>query len=165
MTPSVLMPRKRQPTDYITLLRRLAHAGVSGSPPPNHPHVYEGDIESVEERVRRVLGLVNRKERKPSDMLFFVMYDIESNKVRRLVAKYLEQKGCTRVQRSIFLADLSPQTYHQIRDDLAEVQAAYDNHDSILVVPVSTEQLKAMKVIGQRIDIDIITHSYNTLFF
>lgn len=156
---------KRKPINYFTLLQRLAHAGVSGSPPPNHPHVFEGDIGSVEERVRRVLGLVNRKERQPTNMLFFVMYDIESNKVRRLVAKYLEQKGCTRVQRSIFLADLDPQTYHQIRDDLTEVQAAYDNHDSILVVPVSTEQLKAMKVIGQSIDIDIITRSQNTLFF
>ncbi len=26
-------------------------------------------------------------------MLFFVMYDIESNKVRRTVATYLEKKG------------------------------------------------------------------------
>ena len=157
--------KKRKPIDYITLLRRLAHAGVSGSPPPNHPHVYDDDVGSVEERVQRVLGLVNRKERKPSDMLFFVMYDIESNKVRRLVAKYLLQKGCTRVQRSIFLADLDAATYHQIRADLTEVQAAYDNHDSILVVPVSTEQIRAMKVIGQSIDIDIITHTHNTLFF
>ncbi|WP_311566681.1 CRISPR-associated endonuclease Cas2 [Porphyromonas uenonis] len=29
------------------------------------------------------------------------MYDIESDKVRRLVAKYLIGKGCTRIQRSI----------------------------------------------------------------
>lgn len=159
------MAKKRQPTNYFTLLRRLARAGVSGSPPPNHPLVYDDDIGSVEERVQRVLGLVNRKERKPSDMLFFVMYDIESNKVRRLVAKYLEQKGCTRVQRSIFLADLPASVYHEIREGLTEVQAAYDNHDSILVVPVSTEQLNAMKVIGQSIDIDIITRSQNTLFF
>lgn len=160
------MSKKRKPKDYIELLRLLRQGGVSGSPPPNQPH-FGGDDEltSIEERVRRVLGLVNRKERKPSNMLFFVMYDIESDKVRRYIAKYLEQKGCTRVQRSIFLADLEPAAYHSIRQDLTEVQAAYDNNDSILVVPISTEQLNAMKIIGQKIDVDIIAHTRNTLIF
>ena len=98
-------------------------------------------------------------------MLFFVMYDIENNKVRRYVVKYLERKGCTRVQKSIFLADLSIEQYQDIRNDLAEVQAVYENKDSILVVPISTDYLKAMKVIGQNVDIDIIMHTRNTLFF
>ena len=61
------------------------------------------------------------------------MYDIESNKVRNQVAKYLLRKGCFRVQRSIFLADLNNQDYEQIRSDLSEVQACYDNHDSIMI--------------------------------
>ena len=148
------------------MLRLFRKGGISGSLPPNHPPA--GDVEkllSLEERVGRIMGLVNNKERKPSNMLFFVMYDIESNKVRRYVAKYLEHKGCTRVQRSIFLADLEPADYKSIRDDLTEVQAAYDNNDSILVVPISTEQLHAMKIIGQSIDVDIITHTLNTLIF
>ena len=98
-------------------------------------------------------------------MLFFVMYDIESNKVRRYVVKYLERKGCTRIQKSIFLADLSMDKYQDIRNDLAEVQAAYDNNDSILVVPITTDYLRSMKIIGQNIDVDIITHTRNTLFF
>ena len=45
------------------------------------------------------------------------------------------------------------------------VQAAYQNEDSILIVPITTDYLRAMKVIGQNIDVDIITHSKNTLFF
>lgn len=98
-------------------------------------------------------------------MLFFVMYDIESDKVRRYIVKYLQRKGCTRVQRSIFLADLDATTYEEIKKDLAEVQAVYDNEDSILVVPISTELLRSMKVIGQNIDIDIIMNNRNTLFF
>ena len=98
-------------------------------------------------------------------MLFFVMYDIESNKVRAQIAKYLIRKGCTRIQRSIFLADLASSEYNTIRQDLAAVQAAYDNKDSILIVPISTDYLQAMKVIGQKIELDIIMHSKNTLFF
>ena len=53
----------------------------------------------------------------------------------------------------------------QIKADLAEVQAAYDNKDSIFVVPISTDYLKAMKVIGKALDVNIIMHSQNTLFF
>lgn len=158
--------KKYKQKDYLEVLRLLRKGGISDSVPPNHPPAGDEDeLPTVEERVGRIMRLVNNKERKPTNMLFFVMYDIESNKVRRYVAKYLEQKGCTRVQRSIFLADLEPSAYQSIRDDLTEVQAAYDNNDSILVVPISTEQLHAMKIIGQTIDVDIITHTLNTLIF
>lgn len=93
------------------------------------------------------------------------MYDIESDKVRRLIVKYLQRKGCTRVQRSVFLADLPLKEYDNIRADLTEAQSAYDNDDSIFVVPVSTDMMQAMRIIGKNIDIDLIMHSSNTLFF
>jgi len=98
-------------------------------------------------------------------MLFFVMYDIEDKRVRNLVSKYLVKKGCTRIQKSIFLADLPSSKYEKIRNDLTEVQAAYENLDSILVVPISTDYLKSMKIIGKNISVDVITKSKNTLFF
>ena len=69
------------------------------------------------------------------------------------------------MQRSIFLADLDTADYQEIKTDLAEVQSLYDNHDSIIVCPISTDQLRAMRIIGQQIDVDIITHNRNTLFF
>lgn len=116
-------------------------------------------------RVRNVLGIVERAKRNAGNMLFFVMYDIESDKVRRLIVKYLQRKGCTRVQRSIFLANLPLEEYDNIRRDLTEVQASYDNQDSILVVPVSTDVMQAMRIIGKNIDIDLIMHSGSTLFF
>ena len=97
--------------------------------------------------------------------MFFVMYDIESNRVRTLIHKYLKRKGCTPIQRSIFLADTSIEVYEEIKTDLAAVQEAYDNNDSIIVLPVSTDYLRMMKIIGQKIEVDVITHSRNTLFF
>ena len=159
------MPRKKKEIDYLVILRQMAESGVHELPTSDAQLDSVDELESVSERVQQVLAIVNKKKREAGNMLFFVMYDIESNKVRRYVVKYLEKKGCTRVQKSIFLADLSMDKYQAIREDLAEVQAAYDNNDSILVVPISTDYLKAMKVIGQNIDVDIITHSRNTLFF
>ena len=112
-----------------------------------------------------IFEITERKENNAGNMLFFVMYDIEDNRVRNLVSKYLVKNGCTRIQKSIFLADLPSSKYEQIRNDLTEVQAAYENLDSILVVPISTDYLKSMKIIGKNISVDVITKSKNTLFF
>ena len=95
----------------------------------------------------------------------FVMYDRESNKVRRHIAKYLLESGCIRLQRSMFLANLPHEKFNKIKDDLAQVQACYDNDDSILVVPISCDLLQAMKVIGRDINVDIVLRTSNTLFF
>jgi len=159
------MGKIKEASDYLEIIKKLIHSGLSGSLPPNHtPNEYD-DLPSMEERTRLILGLANRNKRKATDMLFFVMYDIENDKVRRYIVKYLQRKGCMRVQKSIFLADLDNSIYEGIKKDLAEVQAVYENKDSILVVPISTDQLRAMKIIGLNIDVDIITNKRNTLFF
>ena len=160
------MRKKRKPISPLEALRKLAQAGVQDSPRPTR-HIDQDldELPSLENRISCLLGIANETDRPTTNMIFFTMYDIESNKVRRLVAKYLISKGCTRIQDSIFLADLSRATYEEIMRDLAEVQSLYDNHDSIIVCPISTDQLHAMHVIGEQVDVDIITHKRNTLFY
>ena len=51
------------------------------------------DIGSLEQRIQKILGIVRDTKTKDNHMVFFVMYDIRSNKVRRLVFKYLTRKG------------------------------------------------------------------------
>lgn len=157
--------KKKAPLPYIEILRRLAHSGLDNSPPVNRVTGGTDDMPSLQERVDFLIGVVNKPTTKPTEMLFFVMYDIESDKVRRLVAKYLEGKGCFRIQKSIFLAQLDRTVFEQIKLDLAEVQALYENHDSIIVCPIATDEIRAMKVIGKAIDVDVITRTRNTLFF
>lgn len=159
------MRKPRKPISYIDVLRKLTHAGVSGSPPINRLVGTLDDLPTMHDRIDFLLGIINSPKRIATNMLFFIMYDIESNKVRYYVSKYLERKGCFRIQRSIFLADLDKSVYDEIKSDLAEVQSLYDNHDSIIVCPISTDQLRAMKVIGNDINIEIITHNRNTIFF
>lgn len=160
------MRKKRKPISPLEALRKLAQAGVQDSPRPTR-HIDQDldELPSLESRISCLLGIANETSRPTTNMIFFTMYDIESNKVRRLIAKYLISKGCTRIQDSIFLADLPRPTYEEIKRDLAEVQSLYDNHDSIIVCPISTDQLHAMHVIGEQVDVDIITHKRNTLFY
>ncbi len=162
------MARKKEgkpPLSFAEVMRKLVHAGISGSSVPNRQPNELEEISTLDERIAMVLGIVNRADRPSSNMLFFVMYDIESNKVRYQVAKYLLRKSCIRIQRSIFLAELVVEEYDHIRSDLAEVQAAYENKDSILIVPISPDYLRSMKIIGQKIALDIIMRNKNTLFF
>lgn len=157
------MPRKpRPPLSFIEQMKRIKDAQIE--PFAAESEDYQ-NLDSIELRVQNILGLTKRIIKRPDRMLFFVMYDIEGNKVRRLVSKYLIKKGCTRIQRSIFLAEASVDIYNSIKSDLAVVQQAYENKDSIIVLPVSTDYLKKMKIIGKNIDVDIITNSCNTLFF
>lgn len=160
-----MKPHRKEELTFPQKMRKLARAGISGSAAINRlPNDY-ASIPDLETRVRQVIGLINNPQRLATYMLFFVMYDIENNKVRSHVSKYLLRNGCIRIQRSIFLADLSNDKYENIRSDLTEVQSLYDNHDSILIVPISTDYIQAMKVIGKSIDVDIIMKSKNTLFF
>ena len=159
------MKKKKTAIDYIDILRKLNNAGMEHSPVINREPNDVDYLPTLQERVDTVLGIINESAKSAGNMLFFVMYDIESNKVRYNIVKYLIRKGCTRIQKSIFLADLSHEVYESIRGDLADIQALYDNHDSIIICPISTDLLKSMKVIGQSININIITRNKNTLFF
>lgn len=150
------------------MLRKELEAGFSDNNRPISTTTAQDDASDLlplPMRVKTILGIADNPNRNAGNMLFFVMYDIESNKVRTQVAKYLINQGCTRIQASIFLADTTHEKYDKIREDLAEVQACYENHDSILVVPISTDYLKSMKVIGKNINVDIIMRNRNTLFF
>lgn len=156
---------KKKELSFVEKMKKFSRAGI---PKPLSPNRTTGNLEgltTLDDRVTFLLNIVKQTKRPSNQMLFFVMYDIESTKVRNQIVKYLLKNGCTRVQKSIFLADLPFNDYEQIRNDLAEVQQCYENNDSILIVPISTDYLKSMKIIGQSIDIDLIMKSKNTLFF
>ena len=155
------MPRKKKQVTFAEKVRKVYGSGLPRNKPPSGAI---DDLMSLEQRIREILGIIDKKHNQIY-MTFFVMYDIENDKVRNQVVKYLIRKGCMRIQKSIFLADLEQEIYVQIRDDLAEVQACYENNDSIIVCPISTDYLRALRIIGKNVDIDIVLKTKNTLFF
>lgn len=159
------MRKQKTALDYIERLKRIQNAAAGDGKSLNRKPGLADELPTVEERIHMIFNTINSDKRGKGNMLFFVMYDIESNKVRYNIAKYLQRKGCTRIQKSIFLADLDKDTYNSIREDLTDIQAMYENNDSIIICPVSTEQLQNMKIIGQNIDVDIIAHTKDILFF
>jgi len=157
------MPRKKkEPLDFVEAMRRLAIAGLDRQAAARSK---DDPMAPLDERVKDILGIATANRKNRNNMVFFVMYDIESDKVRRAVASYLLKNGCHRIQKSIFLAEQTISTCEQIKSDLAKVQEAYDNKDSIIILPVTTDYLRMMKIIGKEINMDVITKTPNTIFF
>ena len=159
------MKKKSPRISFTEAIAKLKKAGLKTrvSPPPK-----KSDLDAIEDlglRIEKLLNLVKNFEQKPERMIFFVMYDIENNKVRTQIAKYLIKKGCVRIQKSVYLADLKRDAYREIHQTIKEVQEIYENNDSIIFVPVQNSILEGMKIIGQKIEFDVIQNNRNTHFF
>lgn len=107
----------------------------------------------------------NQPLKRPEDMYCFIMYDIENNKIRRLMAKYLEQKGCVRVQKSVFFGRFHRKLQREVTQVLRKMQACYENEDSILVLPVGEDMLNSLTCIGKTFELEVMTAHKHTLFF
>jgi CRISPR-associated protein Cas2 len=151
---------------FVDRMLMLKRAGIThrGSTKSMSTQMFN-ELDPLEIRIQRIFEINSRTHLSADTMLYFIMYDIENNKVRNQIAKYLTKKGCLRVQKSIFFADTERSVFDSIHRDLRTIQELYDNHDSIFFVPVSTDQVKTMKIIGHSIDFELITGSKNTLFF
>jgi CRISPR-associated endonuclease Cas2 len=123
------------------------------------------ELQSLPERITKILNIIKQNPIKRTDMPFLVMYDISNTKIRTTISKYLEDKGCIRVQYSVFLCNGSKELQSKIKNDLQDVNDMYENNDSILVVPLQTDEARSMKIIGKNIGIESIIDPPNTLFF
>lgn len=143
-------------------LQRIKIAGLTVLPDKADPLIQD---ETLTERIKKLLHLIQTAPIKATEMTFLIMYDIEDDKVRTEVAKYLKQKGCIRIQKSVFMTSAGHKIYQQIYVDLKEVQQYYENNDSIILVPFNTSDARAMKIIGKDVQIDTIINKPNSLFF
>ena len=151
--------------NHLIETRLIGQAGLAGTGSIGRVTGNLDELPTLPERIRQILNIISSAERKPGYMICFIMYDISSNKVRTIISKFLLNRGCTRIQKSIFMASLPSDTVKDIETKLTEIQKMYENNDSILIVPLSDDYARAMKIIGQEVSLDLILHDKNTLFF
>lgn len=149
------MPRKKlQPEDR---LKRFAEKIAAL---PERERLAEKQLNQLLPKAQAIIDLIQRNYETPSlqAMQCFVCYDIENNKVRKYISDYLEREGCIRVQKSVFFANLATKVYDRVCANLKEVNALYQNDDSIMIVPVYKESVRGMQVIGQEVDFHYIAN-------
>lgn len=132
------------------IIERIKEAGLS-----EKNAIREKEITDINLRMEYLLS-ISKSSRNSKNMIFFVMYDIENDKIRTLISKYLIAQGCTRIQNSIFIADTSKERMDAIVKDLTNVQQTYDNNDSIIVTPMSQVNFESMYIIGKQINMELV---------
>ena len=124
------------------------------------------EMMATADRMHYILDWLTRKSRVKSNiMLYMIMYDIEDNKVRTQLAKYLIKQGCLRIQKSVYLAKSSVSLMNEITDVIKDINEMYTNHDSIFILPIPEDKFNHMRVIGQSVEFEIVTKPKNVLIF
>lgn len=148
-----------------SLKERLAHLSRAGLQPPPTRIPPEEQLPDLSERIAQFLGILQDAPIKATEMVYLIMYDITDNKVRREIANYLIKAGCTRMQKSVYLIKTTNARFEEIHTSLREVNDLYANEDSIILVPVNSSDVRSMQLIGQNVDLKLLTDPPNTLFF
>lgn len=161
------MKKKRKERTFAERIRALGSAGLKHSdsmrPDPRTAKTLEG-LER-EERLKCLLDfLTKNRDMKPGNVLTFIMYDIENNRIRRYISKYLEKQGYVRVQKSVFFGNVSRSLHKQVCDTLKEVNEKYENGDSIMFLPISLDMFSSLKVVGKNLDYELTINECSTLF-
>jgi CRISPR-associated endonuclease Cas2 len=117
------------------------------------------------ERLQKIIGIVRNKPVKSTTMNYMILYDIENNKIRKMISDFLIKNGCVRVQKSVFMSNSDHLKFQMIHDTLKDINSYYENEDSIIVVPINVSDVRSMKLIGKNMDVNILTNPPNTLFF
>ncbi len=119
---------------------------------------------SLYQRIQQALQIFKPKANKIDSMTYLIMYDITNNKIRTAVAKFLEEKGCMRIQNSVFISKSKNAKYKNIVALLKEINALYENEDSIVLVPIAMDDMRAMQIIGRSLHLNSIIDPPNTIF-
>lgn len=122
------------------------------------------DLEPLPRRIEYILNIIQNKPVKATKMNYLILYDIENNKIRGYIAKYLLAQGCVRIQKSVYLIQTSHKKFDAIQNTLAEINEVYDNEDSIILIPLNISDARSMKLIGQNVNVDQIIDPPSTVF-
>ena len=159
------MPRPpNKEFDLKVRIEKLKAAGFNFTEASVETINEEDDLKPLPDRIKMILGIIRSKPIKSTTMNYLILYDIEKNKVRTLISKYLISMGCIRIQKSVFLAHTDHQKFDTIKTTLSEINEVYENRDSIILIPLNVSDARSIKLIGQNVNIDQIVDPPNTVF-
>lgn len=150
--------------DLKERIQKIRDSGIQSNPEDREEISSDDQLLPLSNRIEKILGIFKGKPQKSTTMNYLIMYDIQNNKVRNLVAKYLLKNGCVRVQKSVFLVHSDHKKFDEIRQTLIEINDIYENDDSIILVPLNISDARSMKLIGKNVNIEQIIDPPNTVF-
>ncbi len=126
----------------------------------------EGVTITLQEKLNAVNHFLQPdKTRKNLTMICLICYDITDNRLRKKIADYLEEKGCCRVQKSVFMAEFHRKHFQLIHESFNRLNNALGPSDSILMIPLSETEINRLKMIGRQLDMEWVLDREKVLLF
>ena len=100
--------------------------------------------------------------------MHLLCYDIEDNYLRQKIANRLIEIGLVRIQKSVFLGELSNKLAEELETWLkTKVEEKLDNENDIIVaIKLAKNEVREMQCYGvNKPDIDYIVGDKNTMLF
>jgi len=98
-------------------------------------------------------------------MLKLICYDIENDRLRTAIAKYLEQQGLVRMQYSIFAGTLNDDQWQKLWNRVALLYyKSCSEADSIHCIVLSKAAFKKMQNLGKKTDNSFILDEIKILY-
>jgi CRISPR-associated protein Cas2 len=95
-------------------------------------------------------------------MLVWAIYDISKTKTRNKIVKYCKNIGLYRVQKSVFLGDISKNDIDCLK--LRSEEIIDKNSDSVYIFPICQEDFKKAILLGKAFDEEFVTDKAKELF-
>lgn len=95
-------------------------------------------------------------------MIVWVVYDIADDKIRTKIAKKCLEIGLYRVQKSVFLGNISKNDRDVLRLFVEEM--IDQEEDSVYIFPMNKDELKDTILLGQAFDKKYVTDQVYELF-
>jgi len=97
-----------------------------------------------------------------NSVITWVIYDVSDDKIRGKIAKFCNEYGLYRVQKSAFLGDLNKNTKDELLLKCKEITD--EETDSVYIFPMCDDDFKKVKMIGRAFDKDLIADDVKALF-
>ncbi|MBP2143364.1 CRISPR-associated protein Cas2 [Methanococcus voltae] len=96
-------------------------------------------------------------------MILWVIYDIQEDKVRTRIAKSCLNFGLYRVQKSVFLGEVTKNRFEELK--LITKDIIDSETDSVYFLPTSKEFIDKSYLLGQTFDEELVLDEVNSKFF
>ena len=121
---------------------------------------------SIEDKLENVNLIFNAENlTKKQYMVYLICYDITRNKLRTKIADYLQERGCRRVQKSVFMGELHRKHFKLLYQTLQDISDALEENDTIIMMPVSEGNVQSMKMLGQEVNMSFTLSREKVLLF
>lgn len=154
------MKKKKKEPALGDLIRAGLRAGLL-QPRPGQSS-WDKALKPLEVRINVMKEAIS-KHYESGERPYFVMYDIEDNRIRRHIAKFLKKRGFIRVQKSVYLGWIYTDMHKELCSTLKEVNEFYENMDSIIILPAMEDILQKTLIIGKRVEFQLETKHTHTI--